>query len=188
MRAVRSTCSIGAADRRAHQCLFRISRGRRSEARAGADRQGATVQCGSARAEPAKIALPARHRWRAARRAGADGARNCDAQRRLITVSPHESRPNATVSRRRSSGIQCHFALMARSHRQGRSGACCARILRSQKEIDVTDTASGPFSFLTTRRAVLMAAAGIAAAAMLPRPRRRSRSSAREHPRAPRCR
>jgi protein-disulfide isomerase len=32
----------------------------------------------------------------------------------------------------------------------------------------VTDTASGPFSFLMTRRAVLMATAGLAAAAMLP--------------------
>ncbi len=32
----------------------------------------------------------------------------------------------------------------------------------------MTDTASGPFSFLTTRRAVLMAGAGVMAAAMLP--------------------
>ncbi|HEX6610320.1 MAG TPA: DsbA family protein [Hyphomicrobiaceae bacterium] len=32
----------------------------------------------------------------------------------------------------------------------------------------MTDTASGPFSFLMTRRAVLMATAGLAAAAMLP--------------------
>jgi protein-disulfide isomerase len=32
----------------------------------------------------------------------------------------------------------------------------------------VTDTASGPFSFLMTRRAVLMVTAGLAAAAMLP--------------------
>jgi protein-disulfide isomerase len=32
----------------------------------------------------------------------------------------------------------------------------------------VTDTASGPFSFLMTRRAVLMATAGLAATAMLP--------------------
>jgi protein-disulfide isomerase len=32
----------------------------------------------------------------------------------------------------------------------------------------VTDTASGPFTFLTTRRAVLMATAGVAVAAMLP--------------------
>jgi protein-disulfide isomerase len=40
--------------------------------------------------------------------------------------------------------------------------------LRSQKEIDVTDRASELLALLTTRRAVLTAAAGIAAAAMLP--------------------